>query len=139
MDAAQSKISSCLWAHSSTFCVLHCSHASSFFRNIPSPEHGASTMILVKYSLKCSARRCGVSFVTTALAIPMRSIFSERIFARAGWISLLMRIPLPAITAAICVLFPPGAAHKSRIRSPAPSAICRVRYAAGAMALGSWI
>ena len=84
MPAAQSKISSCLLAQSATFSGLHSSVAPSFFLNIPSPEHGASTKIRSKYSEKFSASRFGVSFVTRALRTPIRSMFSERIFARTG-------------------------------------------------------
>lgn len=48
------------------------------------PEHGASTMIRSKYSVNIPASVCGLSFVTITFFTPIRSIFSERIFARAG-------------------------------------------------------
>lgn len=50
--AASSSTLSCRFAHSSTFSGLHSLQASSCFRNIPSPEQGASTKILSKYSGK---------------------------------------------------------------------------------------
>ena len=133
IPAAASRISSCLFAHSSTFCILHSRHASSFFLNIPSPEQGASTRILSKYCSNRSAKVSGASFRTSALQIPILSIFSDKILALAGCISLHTKSPCPRISAAICVLFPPGAAHKSRILSPGPA----LRKAAGAMALAS--
>ena len=43
--------------------------------------------------------------------------FPDRIFARCGWISLLISRPVFFILPAICVLFPPGAAHRSNMRS----------------------
>ena len=135
ISAAQSKISACLAAQFSTFSGLHSSQASSFLRNIPSPEHGASTKMRSKYSRKLSESFCGVSFVTSALHTPMRSMFSDRIFALAGWISLQTISPSPCMEHAICVLLPPGAAHRSKMRSPGSA----IRYSAGAIALGSWI
>ena len=131
--AAHSRMPSCLSAQSCTFSGLHSSQATSFFRNIPSPEQGASTRIRSKYSSKISARCSGVSFNTQALRMPMRSTFSESIFALAGWISFVTSSPSPSIADAIWVLFPPGAAHRSRIRSPG----CGDSSVTGAMALGS--
>lgn len=102
--AAHSRIPSCLSAHNCTFSGLH-SSGTSFFRNIPSPEQGASTRIRSKYSSKISARCSGVSFNTQALRMPMRSTFSDSIFALDGWISFVTSSPSPSIADAIWVLF----------------------------------
>ena len=70
-----------------------------------------------------------------ALRMPMRSTFSDRIFALAGWISFVTSSPSPSIADAIWVLFTPAAAHRSRIRSPG----CGDSAVTGDLALGSWI
>ena len=131
--AAFSRISCCRPAQRRTFSGLHSVIAVSSLRNIPSPEHGASTMIPSKNAGKYFVSRPESSFVTTAFRIPMRSIFCERIFARAGWISLLTRSPSPPSLAAACVDFPPGAAQRSRIISPG----CGFKSEAAIIALGS--
>ena len=131
--AAQSRISSCLSAHSCTFSGDHSRVASSFLRNIPSPEQGASTRMQSKYSTKISDSFWGVSLVTQALRTPMRSIFSDKILARAGWISLQTSSPSPPKAPAIWVDFPPGAAHRSSTRCPG----CTPSKVTGAIALGS--
>ena len=133
MDAASSRISACLLAHMRTFSGLQCSSASSSLRNIPSPEHGASTTMRSKKRGKRDASCCGVSLVTSALRTPIRSRFADRTFALSGWISFATRIPSPCRQAASFVLFPPGAAHRSRTRSPG----CTPQSMAGAMALAS--
>ena len=107
--------------------------AASSFRNIPSPEQGASTMTRSKNPAKVFSRSRGCIFSTRALGIPMRSMFRDRILARLGLISLDTSRPWPFIASANWVDLPPGAAQRSRTRSPgrAPS------MAAGAMAEGS--
>ena len=86
---------------------------------------------------KCSGQRSaslsGSSQVTTALETPMRSRLPASDWALEGSGSLDTSSPRPSSAAAICVLLPPGAAHRSSTRSPgiAPSA------AALAMALAS--
>ena len=72
-------------------------------------------------------------FVTTAFPMPRRSIFWDKIFARTGWISLQIKSPCPSIFPARWVDFPPGAAQRSRIRSPGFGA----NASAVDMALGS--
>ena len=71
--------------------------------------------------------------VTTAFPIPIRSTFCDKIFALAGWISLLTKSPSPIILPAAWVVFPPGAAHRSRIRSPGRAS----KASPADMALGS--
>ena len=115
---ASFKISFCLAAHIATFSVLHSESAASSLRNIPSPEQGASTTTRSKNPGKSSAIFSGVSFKTSALEIPIRSIFSDKIFTRDGWISFAIKIPSPASASPSAVAFPPGAAHKSRTFSP---------------------
>ena len=101
---------------------------------MPSPEQGASTRILSKNAGKRSASASGSALVTTALATPIRSMLRESTCAREGTGSLHTSSPCPPISAAICVLLPPGAAHRSRMRSPGrgSSAVTAER------ALGSW-
>ncbi len=133
IETAQERISRCLAAHTSTCRRLHSPLAGGSLRNIPSPEQGASTTIRSKNNGNRSARRCGVSFKTSALVTPIRSILRESVFALDATISLETSTPLPFIRPAICVLFPPGAPHRSRIISPGsgPSS------STTAMALGS--
>ncbi len=88
-----------------------------------------------KNSRNPGTRPAGSILVTTAFPIPMRSMFWDRIFALAGWISLHTRSPFCSIFPARWVLFPPGAAQRSRIRSPRPG----IQGLAHAWALGSWI
>ena len=94
-------------------------------------SHISTMSVFSLFAAKCA----GVSLVTTAFLIPILSIFSDNIFALAGWISLLISSPSPFNAAASCVLFPPGAAHKSSTRSFGFTS----KYSAGAMALGSWM
>ena len=84
IQAAASRIAACRSAQSRMFSILQPVSAASSFRNIPSPEHGASTRTLSKNAGKCSASAAGSMFVTTACRIPIRSTFWERILARCG-------------------------------------------------------
>ena len=59
---------------------------------------------------KRGASASGIALSTTALRTPMRSMLRERICARLGMGSLQQSSPRPAISAAICVLLPPGGA-----------------------------
>ena len=104
------------------------------FRNIPSPEQGASTKILSKNSGKYPERRPGVSFVTMEFRIPKSSRLRRSAFARELLMSLATRKPFPCSFAPRAVAFPPGAAHRSRTYSPGRIS----RRSAGVMALGSW-
>ena len=78
---------------------------------------------------KRGASASGMALSTTALRTPMRSMLRERICARLGMGSLQQSSPRPAISAAICVLLPPGAAQRSSTRSPGwgSSAVTAVR------------
>ena len=120
--AASSRIIACLSAHIFTFSRLHSSLAASSLRNIPSPEQGASTRTRSKKDGNGAAIRSGFSLQTTQPATPIRSTFWDRMRARSPMISLETNSPCPCIRPAICVLFPPGAAHRSRIRSPGSGA-----------------
>ena len=60
----------------------------------------------------------GDSVVTYALPIPNSSIFLRSAFALVALMSLLIRTPSPLRSAPICVLLPPGAAHRSSTLSP---------------------
>ena len=113
IPAACFSISRCRSAHKATFSGLHCASASGSFRNIPSPEQGASTTILSKNSGKNIASPAGLSLVTTQFVTPILSIFWDRILLRFETISLDTNMPPPASLPAICVDFPPGAAHTS--------------------------
>ena len=99
---------------------------------MPSPEQGASTKIASKVSGQRAQSFSGAALVTTVLAQPIRSILEDRIFARAGWISLATRVP-PESFLDSWVDLPPGAAQRSSTRSFGPGA----RTSAAAMADGS--
>ncbi|MNP25740.1 hypothetical protein D3C76_1185620 [compost metagenome] len=92
------------------------------FRNMPSPEQGASSIIRSKACGKRADSCSGVAQVTRVFLMPRRSTFSARIFARSGWISLEIKRPCPCIKPAICVVLPPGAAARSRTVSPGSGA-----------------
>ena len=133
ITAALSSISFCLAAQIATFSMLHCSIASGSFRNIPSPEQGASTCIALKKPGKCEASTKLSSFVTIAFLIPIRSIFCDKIRLLCVLISFDTKSPLSPKYVASCVLFPPGAAHRSSTLIPGFGA----KSAAADMALGS--
>ena len=107
----------------------------SSLRNIPSPEQGASTRILSKYSGIRAASFSGSSLETQMPGRPNSSRFFSRALALELLMSLAKRRPVPLSFAPSSVLFPPGAAHRSRTRSPGSTG----SRAAGAMALGSWM
>ena len=67
------------------------------------------------------------------LDIPQSSRFLSSAFALELLMSLEIRTPFPASLTPSSVLFPPGAPHKSRTRSPGSTG----RSMAGVMALGS--
>ena len=98
--------------------VLHSGSASGSLRNMPSPEQGTSAST----ASNCPASRSqsgAVSMeVTTAFVTPQRSRFCISAEARPRTNSLHQSSPLPFCAAAICVDFPPGAAHRSSTRSP---------------------
>ena len=100
---------------------------------MPPPLQGASTSTASNAPAQRAASASGWALTTSALGMPMRSMLRLRIFAREGTGSLHTSSPSPASAAAICVLLPPGAAHRSRTRSPGLGASALT----GAMALGS--
>ncbi len=130
---ASSRIHSCLSAHINTLSSVHSSTAVCDLLNMPSPEHGASTSILSKNPANLPEIFLGSSLITSAFFTPILSIFSDKIRALSGIISLATRIPSPFSISAICVLLPPGAAHKSSTLSPGSAS----RYIAGDIAEGS--
>ena len=65
----------------------------SSFLNIPSPEQGASRIILSKKQLNCLSNLTGSQLVTIVLVIPKRSIFSDKIPALNLLISLAIINP----------------------------------------------
>ena len=87
--------------------------ATSSFLNIPSPEQGASTIILSKKAGKNFAMFSGVSLQTTAFEMPSLSMFCESILARWPKISFDTSKPFPSSIPASWVDFPPGAAQRS--------------------------
>ena len=132
--AAASKMPAAVAAHCATRAGLCWAMAAGSLRNMPSPEQGASTSTRSNQPGSASARRPGVSFVTTALVTPMRSRFWRRISARAGTYSLASKSPCPARAAASWLLLPPGAAHRSHTRMPGRTS----SSGAAPAALGSW-
>ena len=100
---------------------------------MPSPEQGASTSTLSKYSGQRLHKSSGRAHTAAAFATPIRSRLRLNTCARLITGSLQTSTPPPAMNAASWVLFPPGAAHKSSTRSPGRGR----RREAGAMALGS--
>ena len=100
---------------------------------MPSPEQGASHRMASKVSGQRSARDFGSDETTMALAAPMRSRLPASALARVGSGSLATSSPRPFIAAAIWVLLPPGAAHRSSTASPGWASSA----AAEAMALAS--
>lgn len=70
----------------------HCASADGSFRNMPSPEHGASTKMASNASGHAAPSSAGDALVTAA-AVPIRSRFSARMRTLAGWISLATSCP----------------------------------------------
>ena len=86
--------------------------------NMPSPEQGASTSTRSKKPPRAGHSRSGYAQETTAFITPSRSRFDSRAPARPLTGSLAQRSPLPSMAPAIWVALPPGAAHRSSMRSP---------------------
>ena len=129
--AAQARISRWRFWQPRLLASVHSAMAPGSRRNMPSPEHGASTSTASNASGNAWARRAGLSLVTAAFHAPMRSRFDSSTFARRGSISLATSAPAHSASR---VALPPGAAHKSSTRSPR----CAQSTSAGTMALGSW-
>ena len=131
--AAASNICAPSAAQRRTSASLCWRRACGSLRNMPSPEHGASTSTLSNQPGSAAAMRAGASFSTTAFAASMRSRFELRIFALAASYSLATKSPCPPNAPASCALLPPGAAHMSSTRWPG----CTPKRGAGAAALAS--
>ena len=116
--AQASSISYCAERQKSDILFPHAFITSASFLNIPSPLHGASMIILSKNIGNLSAILSGDSLSTTALVKPKSSTFLRRAFVLDVLISFVTSIPSPLSLAPACVLFPPGAAHTSKTRSP---------------------
>ena len=107
-----------LWrpSHKATLSSDHCCCACSSFLNMPSPEHGTSATMISKYPVS-EANARGSSHVTTTLGSPHKATLSARTPTRAFMTSFATSMKLSPhawrTDAAISVVFPPGAAHKS--------------------------
>ena len=121
MEIACFTISFCIFAHSGGFSSLQTRAASGFLRNMPSPEHGASTRILSKYAGNCSAIFAGTSFKRKEFGIPITSMFFRSAFTLEALMSFATRSPSPNSFAPSSVALPPGAAQRSSTRSPGPT------------------
>ena len=84
ISAALSRIEAWRAAHIFTFSTLHSAEAAGSFRNIPSPEQGASTRIRSKYPGNLPASVSESVLVTIQLRIPRRSTFWDSIPALSG-------------------------------------------------------
>ena len=99
---------------------FHMSNVLGEERRVPSPEQGASRRILSNLNPVFSSfaqRAIASILVTMVLVAPQRSRFAARIFILSSFISLAMSVPLFCIAAAICVVFEPGEAQRSRTNS----------------------
>lgn len=134
MSAAWSASSFWMEASSWDFSGVQSLARASSFRNIPSPEHGASRMILSKNSGNALVSLAGVSLVTKMFGMPNSSRLRRRALAREVLMSLATRRPSPLRAAPAAVALPPGAAQRSRTLSPGSMGM----RDAGVMALGSW-
>jgi len=89
--------------------------------NVPSPEHGASKRILsnlMSVSFAILEQKAIASFLVIIVFVtPAFSKFAARIFSLFIFSSFAIIVPLLFISAAICVVFEPGAAVKSRTKS----------------------
>lgn len=103
-------------AHRETFSGVQWFRLFGSLRNIPSPEQGASMRMRSK-KFGSLANCLGSVWVTITFGFPQRVIFSASILALDWMTSLVMRMLPLGILAAMRVLFPPGAAHKSRMVS----------------------
>ena len=82
--AAFSSISLDRFAHLSTFSSLHSDIATSFFRNIPSPEQGTSAITKSKNARYIFLSSAVSSEVTKAFLMPSLSKLPTIIFALFG-------------------------------------------------------
>ena len=124
----------CISESSADFSGVQSRARASSFRNMPSPEHGASRRILLKKAGKRCASLAGLSSVTSMFLMPKSSRFLRRALALEVLISLASRKPVSFKAAPSAVAFPPGAAQRSRTKSPGSTG----SLDAGVMALGSW-
>ena len=102
-------------SHSRKLFSLHSEMAFSSFRNMPSPEQGASTSTRsnAPFSL---VNRPGSLLVTITWSHPHLMMFSLRMVALDLMTSLEINNEFSGRQVASNVDFPPGAAHKSKAR-----------------------
>ena len=115
---ASSTISRCNFAYGSLpFC---CQFLISLFpfRNIPSPEHGASIKILLKKPVIDGTKYLASVQRIISFLIPNISILRINAFVLDILTSLDTKSPSPFNFAPSSVDFPPGAPHRSSTRSP---------------------
>ena len=107
----------CLAWQSDTFSTDHCSTAPLSFLNMPSPEHGTSAIIISKKPGR-DEKAAGSALVTITFGSPHNATLSARTPALVFMTSLdTSRNESPNTLrndAARSVVFPPGAAHRSR-------------------------
>src|SRR5476651_1709007 len=77
---------SCRWWHKFTFASDHSFIAAGSLRNIPEPEHGASTNIISKKPMSL-LKSLGSLLVTITLALPQRLRLSHKTGTRVLIIS----------------------------------------------------
>src|SRR6185503_16551375 len=102
------------WWHKVTFISDHSLIAAGSLRNIPEPEHGASTSIISKKPVTLLKSR-GSLLVTITFAVPQRLRLSHKTGTRVFMISLDTSRSSLFMAELINVLLPPGAAHRSKI------------------------
>ena len=133
MSAAFKQSCFWIWESSWDFSGVQSLARASSLRNMPSPEQGASRMILWKNSGKFFTIFSGFSLATKRLGIPKSSRLRRRALALVVLMSLATRRPAPFRADPTAVAFPPGAAHMSSTYSPGSTGMRE----AGVMALGS--
>ena len=119
-------------AHASTCSSDQSETACGSFRNIPSPEHGASTSTASNCFFRRGQSLSGRMEVMTALRTPRRSSVLSSTAARFGLISFARRTPRFFKPAASCPDLPPGAAQRSRTVSPGETFSMDAGYCADA-------
>ena len=93
-SAAWRRISRCILANTSGPCFSQAGIMWACFRNMPSPEQGASMRILSKYSWKYRSSRSPISLVTRRLGMPNTSRFFSRALVLEALASLAIKNPV---------------------------------------------
>ncbi len=92
--------------------------------SVPRPEHGGSTSTRSNTAPSGRGLAASPSSTRTLLACRRFAVCCSRL-ARVWLRSTASTVPSPPISAARCVVLPPGAAHRSSTRSPACGASAR--------------